>query len=134
MKEIKEVIERVCLSDVINDLPDKYYTVIGKNGVNLSVGQIQLLALARVLLRKPKLYVFDEITSGLDLNTQEKIAHLLQEISKEALVIIISHRMSLIQDATQIIFVSKGRCVEKKDLKSLDQENLYERYLNHKED
>lgn len=134
MKEIKEVIERVCLSDVINDLPDKYYTVIGKNGVNLSGGQIQLLALARVLLRKPKLYVFDEITSGLDLNTQEKIAHLLQEISKEALVIIISHRMSLIQDATQIIFVSKGRCVEKKDLKSLDQENLYERYLNHKED
>jgi ABC-type multidrug transport system fused ATPase/permease subunit len=134
MKEIKEVIERVCLSDVIDDLPDKYHTVIGKNGVNLSGGQIQLLALARVLLRKPKLYIFDEITSGLDLNTQEKIAHLLQEIAKEALVIIISHRMSLIQDATQIIFVSKGRCVEKKDLKSLSQENLYERYLNNKED
>jgi ATP-binding cassette, subfamily B, heavy metal transporter len=134
MEEIKEVIERVCLSNVINDLPDKYYTVIGRNGVNLSGGQIQLLALARVLLRKPKLYVFDEITSGLDLNTQEKIVHLLQEISKEALVIIISHRMSLIQDATQIIFVSKGRCVEEKDLKSLDRENLYERYLSYKED
>ena len=134
MKEIEEVIEKVCLTDVIADLPRKYNTAIGKNGINLSGGQIQLLALARVLLRKPKLYVFDEITSGLDINTQEKIVHLLQEISKEALVLVISHRMSLIQDAAQIIILSKGCCVQEKDLKFLNKETLYERYQKYKED
>lgn len=134
MKKIQEVLEKVCLTDVIEELPHKYNTVIGKNGVNLSGGQIQLLALARVLLRSPKLYVFDEITSGLDLNTQEKIVHLLQEISKNALVIVISHRMSLIQGASQIIVMSKKRSIQEKNLKSLNQDILYNKYLSNKED
>lgn len=134
MKKIQEVVEKVCLTDVIDELPHKYNTVMGKNGINLSGGQLQLLALARVLLRKPKIYVFDEITSGLDLYTQEKIVYLLQEISKNALVIVISHRMSLIQGASKIIIMSKGRSIQKENFKSLNQENLYSKYLNNEED
>ncbi len=112
MREIKYVIEKVCLTEVIEALPDKYNTLIGKNGINLSGGQAQLLALARVLLMNPPLYVFDEITSALDPKTQEKIVKTLEDLSKSTMIIVISHRMSLIRSAKRIITLSDGRLIK----------------------
>ena len=111
-KEIEKVIEKVCLTDVIEELPEKYHTLIGKNGVTLSGGQAQLLALARVLLMNPCLYVFDEITSALDSKTQEKIVEILDDLSQNALIIVISHRMSLIRNAKKVITLSNGVLVQ----------------------
>ncbi|MBS0186113.1 MAG: ABC transporter ATP-binding protein [Proteobacteria bacterium] len=132
VKEIKTVIEKVCLTDVIENLPEKYHTRIGKNVTPLSGGQTQLLALARVLLMKPLLYVFDEITSALDIETQSKIVDILNDLSKNSSIIVISHRLPLIEDAKKVIVLSEGKCMERETYKFLMKEKgPYANLLRH---
>ena len=103
-----EEIENVCkscqLHDVIMELQDGYDTLVGENGVVLSGGQKQRLAIARALIRESKIILFDEATSSLDNENQEKIKNIIKDLSKDHTVIIVAHRLSTIIDA-DCIFV-----------------------------
>ncbi|MBN1468579.1 MAG: type I secretion system permease/ATPase [Fusobacteriaceae bacterium] len=98
--------------DFIMDLPDKYDTLIGENGVGLSGGQRQRIAIARALIRNPKILIFDEATSALDYESESIINKNLKEICKDKTVLIIAHRLSTLKDADEIMVVEKGEVVE----------------------
>ena len=78
------------------EMQDGYETNVGENGVILSGGQKQRLAIASVLIKKSKIVLFDEATSSLDYNNQEKIKNIIKNLSKDHTVIIVAHRLSSI--------------------------------------
>lgn len=98
--------------DFIMDLPDKYDTVVGENGVGLSGGQRQRIAIARALIRNPRILIFDEATSALDYESESIINKNLKEICHDKTVLIIAHRLSTLKDADEIMVVEKGEIVE----------------------
>ena len=98
-----------CLDEFINELPDKYDTIIGEGGVNLSGGQKQRLAIARALVQKTEIILFDEATSALDNITQEKITDALNNMKNEYTILIIAHRLSTIQNADRILYLEDGK-------------------------
>jgi len=93
--------------DFINKLENKFETVVGEKGIKLSGGQIQRLAIARELYRKPKLLILDEATSGLDEETENEILKFLDKIKGKISVIIVSHRNNTIKNCDQILDLSK---------------------------
>ena len=97
----------------INRLPNKLNTMIGERGVSLSGGQRQRLSIARSILLNPKIIVFDDSTSSVDAATEQKIRVALQEISKNRTSIIISHRLSSLMHADEILFIEKGKIIER---------------------
>ena len=106
-EEIEEVCKKVQLHDIIVKLPDGYNTTVGENGVILSGGQKQRLAIARALIKKSKIILFDEATSSLDNNNQEKIKNIIKKLSKDHTVIIVAHRLSTIIDSDCILVLDK---------------------------
>ena len=108
-KEMIKACEIACLDEFINELPDKYDTIIGEGGVNLSGGQKQRLAIARALVQKTELILFDEATSALDNITQEKITNALNNMKNEYTILIIAHRLSTIQNADRILYIEDGK-------------------------
>ncbi|MBQ9319124.1 MAG: ABC transporter ATP-binding protein [Bacilli bacterium] len=112
LKEIKEACKLACLDDFIEQLPDKYYTVIGEGGVNLSGGQRQRLAIARALIQKTEIILFDEATSALDNETQSKIQEAITNLKGEYTILIIAHRFSTIMNCDKINFIENGRVID----------------------
>ena len=108
-KEMIKACEIACLDEFINELPDKYDTIIGEGGVNLSGGQKQRLAIARALVQKTEIILFDEATSALDNITQEKITEALNNMKNEYTILIIAHRLSTIQNADRILYIEDGK-------------------------
>ena len=108
-KEMIKACEIACLDEFINELPDKYETIIGEGGVNLSGGQKQRLAIARALVQKTEIILFDEATSALDNITQEKITNALNNMKNEYTILIIAHRLSTIQNADRILYIEDGK-------------------------
>ena len=103
-------------------------TVIGEGGVKVSGGEKQRLAIARALLRRPKLLVFDEATSALDSLTEEEINKTIRKISesKGHITILIAHRLSTIMHADVIYVLERGKIIEHgKHQKLLDEKGLY---------
>lgn len=109
-------ISRVCkmceLEEYINSLPLKYNTRIEENGKNLSGGQKQRLAIARGLLKNPKILIMDEATSNLDYITEKTIENTINEFSANMTTIIIAHRLSAIKDCNKIFVFRDGQIVE----------------------
>lgn len=91
-----------CAHDFIEKLPDGYDTVIGENGISLSGGQRQRIAIARALIRRPKIIILDEATSALDQETEQCINSFLSEISRDTTLIVLSHRMSIIRQMDKV--------------------------------
>lgn len=110
-KEMKEACKLACLDDYINTLPDKYDTIIGEGGVNLSGGQKQRLAIARALVQKTEIILFDDATSALDNETQEKIQNAINNMKNEYTILIIAHRLSTIINADRILFLDNGKII-----------------------
>ncbi|NMA32101.1 MAG: ABC transporter ATP-binding protein [Candidatus Methanofastidiosa archaeon] len=106
--DIENAVKLVCLDEFIDSLPDKYDTLIGERGIKLSGGQKQRLAIARMILHKPKIAILDEATSSLDAITETKILSNLNEIFKDKSLIIISHKPALQIDIDEKIAVNKG--------------------------
>ena len=137
-KEMKEACKIACLDEFINDLPDKYDTVIGEGGVNLSGGQKQRLAIARALIQKTKIILFDEATSALDNETQSSIQNAIDNMKKDYTILIIAHRLSTIINCDRILLLDKGKIIKEgthKELlkKSKDYKKLYESEINKNE-
>ena len=100
------------IHDFITSLPDGYQTIVGERGLKLSGGEKQRVAIARTILKNPKIFFFDEATSALDTSTEKEIQKNLENISKNKTTLIIAHRLSTAANADQIIVLDKGEIIE----------------------
>jgi len=100
------------IHDFISELPDGYDTVVGERGLKLSGGEKQRVAIARVILKNPKILVFDEATSSLDSHSEQIILTSLAEVAQQRTTLVIAHRLSTIADADIIIVLENGRIKE----------------------
>jgi len=100
------------LSELLSRLPEGLDTVVGERGLKLSGGEKQRLAISRVILKAPKIIVFDEATSSLDSQSERAILDALNKISNNATTMVIAHRLSTIVDADEIVVMDDGRIVE----------------------
>ncbi len=111
--EVEDAARSASIYAEITDFPAKFDTMVGERGITLSGGQKQRTALARALIRDPKILVLDDALSSVDTETEERILSHLREVMKERTTIIVSHRCSTVRDADQIIVLVDGRIVER---------------------
>ena len=105
--------ESAQLHDYIMRLPGGYDTLVGERGLTLSGGQRQRLSIARSILPRPAIMVFDDSTSSIDAGTEQRIRSALRDFAKDRATIIISHRLSSLMHADEILFIEGGRIVER---------------------
>lgn len=108
-----EACKRVGIHEIIEQLPKKYNTIIGDNNNLLSVGQKQLLVIARSLLSKSEILLFDEATSNVDPDTTNKIAELLIDLKTDHTIIMVTHKPEMMQIADRVIVMDSGKVVDK---------------------
>jgi ATP-binding cassette subfamily B multidrug efflux pump len=109
---IHEAAHQSNIYDNIMDFPKNFETVIGERGITLSGGQKQRISIARAIIKKPRILIFDDCLSAVDTNTERKIIDQLNHVMKGRTSVIISHRVSTIKQADQIIVLEKGEIVE----------------------
>jgi ATP-binding cassette subfamily B protein len=108
-KEIRHAADIAQAGEFISKMPEGFNSLIAQGGTNVSGGQMQRLSIARALVRKPEIYVFDDTFSALDFKTDAKLRAALKSETKECTVIIVAQRVSTVIDADQIIVLDEGR-------------------------
>ncbi|MCX6984973.1 MAG: ATP-binding cassette domain-containing protein, partial [Lentisphaerae bacterium] len=98
--------------EFIENMPEKYETLLGDHGVNISGGQKQRINIARELLRDTQIFILDEATSALDTETERNIQHSIDKYRGEKTIIIIAHRLSTIKNCDRIFVLDNGDIVE----------------------
>jgi ATP-binding cassette subfamily B protein len=121
--EVEEAAKAANIHAFIVDLPDRYNTIVGERGYRLSGGEKQRIALARVILKDPRILVLDEATSSLDSESEALIQDALKRVMAGRTSIVIAHRLSTILAADQILVFNRGRIVEKGTHPQLIQKN-----------
>jgi ABC-type transport system involved in Fe-S cluster assembly fused permease/ATPase subunit len=112
-EQIREAAGLAKIHDFIESLPEKYETQVGERGLKLSGGEKQRVAIARTILKNPKIMIFDEATSALDSHKEKEIQASLDEISQNRSTLVIAHRLSTVIDADEIIVLKEGQIVER---------------------
>jgi len=112
-EEIVQAAKTARIHDLVAALPQGYETMVGERGIKLSGGERQRIAIARVVLRNPKILIFDEATSALDARAEHAIQEELDRLAQSRTVLVIAHRLSSVVNAHQIIVLERGRIVER---------------------
>ncbi|MCX2679599.1 ABC transporter ATP-binding protein [Galbibacter sp. EGI 63066] len=131
-EEIEQAAEQAAVHQNIIEFSKKYDTVLGERGITLSGGQKQRVSIARALIKKPKIYLFDDCLSAVDTETEEEILSNLQKVSEKSTTIIVSHRISSVKNADKIIVLEEGKIIQQGTHNQLiNQKGHYqELYLN----
>lgn len=124
-----EACKRVGIHDYIMSLKDGYNTKLVADAENISNGQKQLIALARTLLSKSEVLLFDEVTSSLDINTSKHVMEILKDLKRDHTILMITHKPSLMKLADDIIVIDHGRLVGRGSHKTLLKDNTYYKLL-----
>ena len=112
LEEIYDALKKANLYEFVMTLPNKLKTNVGEGGSLLSGGQKQRLALARIIITNPEIYIFDEATSNIDVESEEKVWESIYKLAKNKTVIVISHRLANVKNADSIYVLDKGHIVE----------------------
>jgi ATP-binding cassette subfamily B protein len=124
--QIEDAARQAHIHTFIMSLPQRYETRVGERGLKLSGGEKQRVAIARTMLKKPKIFLYDEATSALDTHTEKQIQANLEEVSAHHSTVIIAHRLSTIIDADEILVLDQGEIAERgTHSKLLEKEGLY---------
>jgi len=110
---VVEAADTAQLHDYVAGLPEGYDTLVGERGISLSGGQRQRLSIARSVLLTPRIIVFDDSTAAIDAGTELRIREALKDLNRSRATIIISHRLSALMHADEILFLEAGRIVER---------------------
>ena len=113
LEQVWDVLEKVQLAELARGFSDGINTKLGEQGNNLSVGQKQLLALARVLIETPQILILDEATASIDSGTEQAIQQALAAVRDHTTLVVIAHRLSTIVDADTILVLHRGQAVER---------------------
>jgi len=111
-RDIIEAAKKANIYDFINNLPDKFQTIVGDRGIMLSGGERQRVALARVFVRSPAILILDEATSALDNESEKAIQDALEAVKSKYTIIIIAHRLSTVMDCDRLIVLADGKILE----------------------
>jgi len=109
---ITQAVEQASLNKFINNLSNGLETIVGEKGIRLSGGQQQRIGIARALYRDPEVLILDEATSSLDQSTEKKIMESVRLLKKQKTLIIITHRLSTVEDCDKIFFIDKGKIIK----------------------
>lgn len=111
-EDLYSVAQLAYVNEFVEKLPNKYYTNVGYKGCNLSIGQKQRIAIARALLKKPQILILDEATSSIDNFSEKYIIETINNLPKDMAVVMVSHRISTIQNCDKILVLDKGMIKE----------------------
>src|SRR5690606_27089320 len=112
-EEVERAARLAHIHDFISRLPDGYETMVGERGLKLSGGEKQRVAIARTILKDPKILLLDEATSALDSHTEQEIQSSLREVAAGRTALVIAHRLSTVIDADEILVLEDGEIVER---------------------
>jgi subfamily B ATP-binding cassette protein MsbA len=128
-EEVYEVAKLSFCEEFIKNLPNKFDTLIGENGVRLSGGEKQRLSIARAMMKKSSIILLDEATSSLDTETEAKIQEALKILTKNKTTIVIAHRLSTILNSNNIYVIDEGKVIDSGQHKDLmNKSNLYKSF------
>ena len=118
--------------DFVQDFPQKFETVVGERGIRLSAGQRQRIAIARALVRKPKILLLDEATSALDNESEIQIQKVIEQLKGRTTIIVIAHRLSTVVNSDQLLVLENGRIIERGKPKELlrDKQSYFYKIYN----
>jgi ATP-binding cassette, subfamily B, multidrug efflux pump len=111
-EQVRAAADAANIAQDIEEFPDKYQTLVGERGITLSGGQKQRTAIARALIRNPRILILDDALSSVDTHTEDKILNHLREVMQGRTTIFISHRVSTVRNADMIAVLHAGRIVE----------------------
>ncbi|HYM31792.1 MAG TPA: ABC transporter ATP-binding protein/permease [Candidatus Cybelea sp.] len=112
-EEVETAARLARIDRFIGELPDRWSSMVGERGLKLSGGEKQRVAIARTILKQPRILLFDEATSALDSHTEKEIQASLREVSAERTTLVIAHRLSTVVDADEILVLEQGRVMER---------------------
>jgi len=112
-EQVFEAAEIASISGEIESFPQRFDTMVGERGITLSGGQKQRTSLARAILRQPKILILDDSLASVDTDTEERILRRLRDVMRERTTILISHRVSTVKNADQIIVLRDGQIIER---------------------
>jgi ATP-binding cassette subfamily B protein len=108
-----EAARKIDCYDLIEALPDGFRTMVGENGVGLSMGQRQIICFSRAMLANPRIFILDEATSSVDAITEERLQNALSKLLAGRTSFVVAHRLSTIRNADMVLVLENGKIVER---------------------